>query len=105
MVETFQVTLIVATFLCTLVAGFVFAFAVVVMPGLLVYLLGVQLPTAVINIPLNNRVQTLAIADMDGTAREEARREFESRWNHSNSARTVVACLVSIVLIVLLLRL
>ena len=34
MVEIFQVTLIVATFLCTLVAGFVFAFAVVVMPGI-----------------------------------------------------------------------
>ena len=32
--EIFQVTLIVATFLCTLVAGFVFAFAVVVMPGI-----------------------------------------------------------------------
>jgi len=32
--EIFQVTLIVATFLCTLVTGFVFAFAVVVMPGL-----------------------------------------------------------------------
>ena len=32
--EIFQVTLIVATFLCTLVAGFVFAFAAVVMPGM-----------------------------------------------------------------------
>jgi uncharacterized membrane protein len=29
-----QLTLIVATFLCSLVAGFVFAFAVVVMPGI-----------------------------------------------------------------------
>lgn|GEM_PF-269266 len=33
-VEMFQVTLIIATLLCTLVAGVVFAFAVVVMPGL-----------------------------------------------------------------------
>ena len=32
--EVFQVTLVVATLLCTLVAGFVFAFAVVVMPGI-----------------------------------------------------------------------
>lgn len=32
--DTFRVTLIVATFLCTLVAGFVFAFGVVVMPGI-----------------------------------------------------------------------
>ena len=30
----FQLTLIVATFLCSLVAGFLFAFAVVVMPGI-----------------------------------------------------------------------
>ena len=32
--EIFQVTLILATVLCSLVAGFVFAFAVVVMPGI-----------------------------------------------------------------------
>ena len=32
--EIFQLVLIVATFLCSLVAGFVFAFAVVVMPGI-----------------------------------------------------------------------
>ncbi len=163
--EIFQATLIVATFLCTLVAGFVFAFAVVVMPGIrtlgdgeflrafqvmdrviqnnqpvfmlvwigsvvsllasaalgfgqldgtgrviviaavLVYLLGVQLPTAIINIPLNNTVQTLVIANMDETAREAARRDFESRWNYSNSTRTVLACLVSVLLMNLLLRL
>ena len=163
--EIFQVTLIVATFLCTLVAGFVFAFAVVVMPGIrtlgdreflrafqvmdrviqnrqpvfmlvwigsvvallasaalgfgqldgtgrvlviaavVVYLLGVQLPTATINIPLNNKVQTLAIADMDETGQTAARREFESRWNASNSTRTVSASLVSVLLLILLLRL
>ncbi len=163
--EIFQVTLIVATFLCTLVAGFVFAFAVVVMPGIrtlsdgeflrafqvmdrviqnnqpvfmlvwigsviallasaalgfgqldgtgrvlviaavLVYLIGVQLPTATINIPLNNVVQALAIADMDETEQDAARRKFESRWNHSNSTRTVLASLVSVLLMVLLLRL
>lgn len=163
--ETFQITLIIATLLCTLVAGFVFAFAVVVMPGIrnlgdgeflrafqvmdrviqnsqpvfmlvwigsvvallasaalgfgqldgvgrilviaavLVYLLGVQLPTAIINIPLNNMIQTLAISDMDERARNAARREFESRWNRSNVTRTVLASLVSILLLILLLRL
>lgn len=165
MVQIFHVTLIVATCLCTLVAGFLFAFAVVVMPGLrtlgdgeflrafqvmdrviqnnqpvfmvvwigsvvallasaalgfgrldgtgrvfiiaaaLVYLLGVQLPTVTINVPLNNKVQALAIADMDETAQEAARREFESRWNTSNATRTVLASLVSVLLMVLLLRL
>ena len=161
--EMFQITLIVATFLCTLVAGFVLAFAVVVMPGIrtlgngeflrafqvmdrviqnnqpvfmlvwigsvvallaaavsglgqldgtgrailiaavLLYLLGVQLPTAVINIPLNNTVQTLEIADMDEAERQVARREFESRWNAANVTRTVLACLVSLLLMLMLL--
>ena len=161
----FQLTLIVATLLCSLVAGFVFAFAVVVMPGIgnlgdgaflrafqvmdrviqnnqpvfllvwagsviallasaalgfgqldgtgrrlmvgavLVYLLGVQLPTVTINVPLNNRVQTLDIDRMDEAALQAARQDFESRWNHWNSIRTVLACLVSVLLIILLLRL
>lgn len=162
--ETFQIALLVATLLCTLVAGFVFAFAVVVMPGIrklrdgeflrafqvmdrviqngqpmfmlvwlgsvvallasaalgfgqldgvgrllviaavLVYVLGVQLPTVTINIPLNNRIQTLSISEMDETAQKAARLEFESRWNRANVTRTVFASLVSIVLLILLLR-
>lgn len=163
--DAFHVALIVATLSCALVAGFVFAFAVVVMPGLrslgdgeflrafqvmdrviqrrqpifmlvwvgsvlalvastalgferldgtgrtlliaalVVFLAGVQLPTAVINIPLNNRVQTLAIADMDPEATASARRDFESRWNASNATRTVFACAVCATLLTLLLRL
>jgi len=161
----FQFTLIAATFLCSLVAGFLFAFAVVVMPGIgnlgdgeylrafqvmdrviqnnqpvfilvwmgsaiallasaalgigrldgtgrvliiaavLVYLLGVQLPTFTINVPLNNTVQTLEIDGMEETAREAAREDFESRWNYWNSIRTVLASLVSVLLIVQILRL
>lgn len=161
----FQLALITATLLCSLVAGFVFAWAVVVMPGIgkladeeflrafqvmdrviqnnqpvfllvwmgsvvallasaalglgqldgtgrllmigavLVYLLGVQLPTVTINVPLNNTVQTLEIDSMDDTARAAARQDFESRWNRWNSIRTVLASLVSILLLVLLLRL
>ncbi|NNC93488.1 MAG: DUF1772 domain-containing protein [Acidimicrobiia bacterium] len=163
--EIFQVTLMAAAFLCSLVAGFLFAFAVVVMPGIrslgdgeflrafqmmdrviqnngpifmlvwigsvialvasaalgfgrldgtgrllliaavLVYLLGVQLPTAMINIPLNNTVQALAVAELNETERAAARREFESRWNRSNVTRTILASLVSVLLIVALLRL
>ena len=165
MMESFQIALLVATFLCTLVAGFVFAFAVVVMPGIrtlsdgdflrafqvmdrviqnrqpvfvlvwigsvvalvasaalgfgqldgmgrvlliaavVVYLLGVQLPTAIINIPLNNKLQTLAVADLDATEQAAARREFESRWNASNRTRTVLASLVSVLLLILVLEL
>ena len=161
----FQLTLIVATFLCSLVAGFVFAFAVVVMPGIgklgdgeflrafqvmdrviqsnqplfifvwmgsviallaaaaigfgqldgtgrlliivavLVYLLGVQVPTVTINVPLNNTVQALEIDAMDETAQAAARQDFEMRWNTWNSIRTGLASLVSVLLIILLLRL
>ena len=161
----FQISLIVATLLCSLVAGFVFAFAVVVMPGIgalsdgqflrafqvmdrviqnnqpvfglvwvgsviallasaaigfgqldgtgrlliivavFIYILGVQLPTITINVPMNNTVQTLQLDDMDETALAVARQEFEPRWNFWNSTRTVLASLVSVLLIILLLRL
>ncbi|MGH7573727.1 MAG: DUF1772 domain-containing protein [Longimicrobiales bacterium] len=160
----FQVVLVLATLLCSLVAGFLFAFAAVVMPGIkrlddggflrafqvidgviqnnqplfvvvwvgsvlsliaaavlglsvpgaadrlliivsaLVYLLGVQLPTFAINIPLNNELQRLDIGTMNETARRRAREDFESRWNRWNTIRTAVACGVSISLMLLLLR-
>jgi uncharacterized membrane protein len=161
----FELTLIIATLLCSLVAGLVFAFAVVVMPGIatlgdgaflrafqvmdrviqrnqplfllvwigsaiallasaalgfgqlggtgrllmvaavLLYLLGVQLPTVTINIPLNNTVQALEIDAMDETALAAARHAFEPRWNTWNSIRTVLAMVAAVLLLVLLLRL
>lgn len=161
----FQIALIVATLLCALVAGFVFAFAVVVMPGIkglgdrefirafqvidrviqnnqpifvfvwigslvtlvvsavlgfgqldaggrvliigatLLYVLGVQMPTMTINVPLNNRLQTLNVDAMNDTSCKDARRGFESRWIRWNSIRTVLASLVSALLMLLLLRL
>ena len=160
----FQVTLIIATFLCSLVAGFLFAFAIVVMPGIkslndkgyirafqvidlviqnnqpifmlvwigsvvalifsvvlgfgqldgiermliiiatLVYVLGVQLPTITINIPLNNKLQTLEVDALDVTAHKAAREDFEPRWNRWNLIRTVLSSLVSALLIILLYR-
>ena len=158
----FQAALILATFLCSLVAGLLFAFAIVVMPGIrslndrefirafqvmdrviqnnqpifmlvwvgsvvvlitsavlglgqldgtgrlliilatLVYLLGVQLPTVTINIPLNNKLQTLDVDAMNETAQKAARDDFEPRWNRWNSIRTVLASLASALLIILL---
>ncbi len=130
--ETIQIVLFLSTFLCSLVAGFLFAFAIVVMPGIkdlkdrefirafqvmdgviqnnqpvfilvwvgsvvtllaslvlgmgqlegvgrlliifaaLAYLLGVQLPTAAINIPLNKRLQALDVDALYKTEQEEA---------------------------------
>ncbi len=160
----FQATLILATFLCSLVAGFLFAFAIVVMPGIrklndrdfirafqfidgviqnnqpifllvwigsalvlavtvvlgfstgqlggtgqlliilatLVYFLGVQLPTITINIPLNNKLQSLDVDAMNGTSQRLARDEFEPRWNRWNSVRTVLASLTSVLLLILM---
>ena len=161
----FQIALILATFLCSLVAGFLFAFALVVMPGIrslndrefirafqvidgviqnnqpvfvlvwvgsvvalvtsvvlgigqldgvgrlliifaaLAYLLGVQLPTFTINVPLNNKLQTLEVDDLDEPTQKEARKDFEPRWNLWNSIRTAFASVASALLIILLFRL
>ncbi len=163
--EVFQIALILATFLCSLVAGLLFAFAIVVMPGIrslndrefirafqvmdrviqnnqpifvlvwvgsvvalvtsavlgigqldgaerlliifatLAYLLGVQLPTVTINIPLNNKLQTLDVDAMNETTQKAARKDFEPRWNRWNSIRAAFASLASALLIILLFRL
>jgi len=161
----FQATLILATILCSLVAGFLFAFAVVVMPGIrslndrefirafqvmdrviqnnqpifmlvwvgsvvvlitsvvlgigqldgggrlliifatIAYLLGVQLPTITVNIPLNNKLQTLDVDTINEAEQKAARENFETRWNRWNSIRAVLSSLASALLIVLLFRL
>jgi uncharacterized membrane protein len=59
-----------------------------------IYLLGVQVPTFMVNIPLNNRVQRL----------EVTREEFEPRWNRWNAARAVCAVLATVLLLLVLLR-
>ena len=160
-----HIVLILATLLCSLTAGLVFAFAVVVMPGLrslrdrdfirafqvidgviqkgqplfvfvwvgsavgllvaavlgfrqmvgvervwlvaltAVYLLGVQLPTGVINVPLNNRLQAVDVDGGNDAAVTEARGAFEARWNRWNWIRTVAATLTAAGLMTVLLRL
>lgn len=163
--DAFQIALISATLLCSLVAGFVFAFACVIMPGLATlsdrefllsfqamdrviqnnqplfvavwagsaltliisavigfgrvtgldqalllaaagtFLLGVQLPTVTINVPLNNQVQTLDLVTMEEAQVAQARRDFEGPWNRWNQIRTVLAILTSAGLLILILRL
>lgn len=159
-----QIALALATFLCSLVAGFLFAFAVVIMPGIRnlddgaflrafqemdgviqrghplfglvwvgsvlalvagvglgvgqvvglekmllilaggVYLLGVQLPTFVINVPLNNELQALYVDGADESTRRSARERFEPRWNRWNTIRTALAVMASAMLVVVLIR-
>jgi uncharacterized membrane protein len=68
----------------------------------LVYILGVQLPTITINVPLNNKLQTLDVDAMNEPAHKTARDDFEPRWNQWNAIRTVLASLVAALLIILL---
>lgn len=156
--------LILSAFLCSLVAGFLFAFAIVAMPGIgklvdrefirafqvmdgviqknqpifmlvwagsvlslavaamlgifqqegverllliaaaIAYFLCVQLPTLAINVPLNNKIQTVDINDLDEAAAKEIRKDFEPRWNFWNAFRTVFSCVTSLLLIILLFR-
>jgi len=158
-VGTFHATLTVATLLCSLVAGLLFAFAVVVMPGIraldddaflrafqemdgviqrnqplfvlvwagsvplviaaaglgvasaagparwvmiaaaAIYLVGVQLPTIAVNIPLNNQLQALDVASLSADERRVARLRFEPRWNRWNVARTVLAVVATVLLL------
>ena len=164
-VSTFQIVLILATLLCSLVAGFLFAFATVVMPGIktlndrefirafqvidgviqnnqplmvavwmgsilgavacavmgfgqldgtqrllsisapIIYILGVQLSTFTINVPLNNRLQRLNVDAMDEVALKAARMNFEPGWNRWNLVRTPFAGLASVLFMILLFRL
>ncbi|MEM9444631.1 MAG: anthrone oxygenase family protein [Verrucomicrobiota bacterium] len=159
-----SVLLILSTLFCSLVAGFVFAFAVVVMPGIkmledkeflkafkvmdkviqdnqvmfvlawlgsiillliltamsfwqwegtqrlwiilscCIYLFGVQLPTFAINVPLNNKLQRFELNSASEQEILELRKAFESRWMPSNSFRTLMATVTTLILMILLLQ-
>ena len=154
--------LLTAAFLCSLLAGFLFAFAVVVMPGIrrlpdreflrafqevdgviqrgsplffvvwvgstlsvvvaagigfvtgegvtrwllaamaIAHVVGVQLPTMRINVPLNNALQATDLDTLDDAALADAREAFEPRWNRWNVARTWVASAVAAGLLLML---
>jgi uncharacterized membrane protein len=83
------------------VAGFDRA---VVIVAALVYLAGVQVPTAMVNIPLNNQIKKLDVATMSDAARRGARETFERRWNTWNVFRTCVAVFVTALLLLVVLR-
>lgn len=162
MSTAFVVAASLALLLSALTAGFLFAFAVVVMPGLkplddaqylrafqavdrviqdgqplfllmwagavvallaaltlsfgtrsgldqlllltasVLYLGGVQIPTAVVNIPLNRRIQALNIDALDADALRGEREAFEGRWNRWNALRTGFATISVVLLMVLL---
>jgi uncharacterized membrane protein len=66
------------------------------------YILGVQLPTAAINVPLNNRLQSLAVDGLGDVERRSARHDFEPRWNRWNVVRTLIASAAVLLLLILI---
>lgn len=149
--EPLHVTLLLSIIFCSLVAGLLFGFAIVVMPGIAklsdkeylltfkhmdgiiqnnqplfvlvwagsilsviltlvlgimnlkgeqlyllagaasLYLVGVQLPTFLVNIPLNNELQNLDIEELEETQAKSSRAKFETPWNRWNRIRTINA--------------
>ena len=66
------------------------------------YLVGVQLPTFRVNIPLNNELQNLDIEELEETQAKLSRTKFETPWNRWNRIRTINAIVaVSMFLLVL----
>jgi len=63
------------------------------------YLIGVQLPTAVVNVPLNNRLQGLNLEAEEESSLERLRKEFETKWIPWNTTRAIVAVGVAVTLL------
>ncbi len=71
--------------------------------ALLTYIIGVQVVTAMINVPLNNRLQATDIVSLSEEGVEEVREAFEPRWLRWNAIRTRSAIIsVSLQLVVLM---
>jgi uncharacterized membrane protein len=68
------------------------------------YLIGVQGLTISIHIPLNNNIQKIDVDKEDELKLNEARKEFEIKWNYYNRIRTVVAFTVTTLLMLILLN-
>ena len=160
--NSLDVALVFAALTCSLVTGFIFTYAVVVMPGFsklddkeflrafqvtdgiiqnnqplfmltwvgsiisvisviaisifslglseawiifivgLIYLLGVQGITISIHLPLNNRIQSIDINNLNNQSLNEERTKFELRWNYFNKIRTFIAFSTSLSFLLIL---
>ena len=67
-----------------------------------VYLLGVQVITISIHLPLNNRIQKINIDELNDQMLNEERFTFETKWNYFNNIRTGVGFFVSLLLLLIL---
>ena len=160
--DVLDISLIFSILFCTLVTGFIFTYAVIVMPGFsklddkefvrafqvtdgiiqnnqplfmltwigsiisvlgtvlcavlslelreswliilcgVVYLLGVQGITIFIHLPLNNKLQKMALDELSNRILREERGKFEKIWNFYNKIRTALAFSVSLLFLVFL---
>ncbi len=67
-----------------------------------IYLFGMQLPTIVVNVPLNNRLQAQDLDALDQDAVRTERMKFERRWNQWNRFRTVTGLVTTAMLLLVL---
>ena len=68
----------------------------------LIYLLGVQGITISIHLPLNNRIQSIDINNLNNQSLNEERTKFELRWNYFNKIRTFIAFSTSLSFLLIL---
>lgn len=68
------------------------------------YLAGVQVPTAMINIPLNNTLQAIDLDSASNDVCRTARADFETRWNRWNVTRTIFATASTLLFAIIALR-
>ena len=67
-----------------------------------VYLLGVQVITITIHLPLNRRIQNIDINSTNSQTLSNERKNFETKWNYFNNIRTGIALFVVFIFLLIL---
>ena len=67
-----------------------------------IYLLGLQVITISIHLPLNKHIQKIDINSTNSQILGEVRKNFETKWNYFNNVRTVVGFFVVLIFLLIL---
>ena len=67
-----------------------------------IYLLGVQVITISIHLPLNKHIQKIDINLTNSQTLSEVRKNFETKWNYFNNIRTGIALFVILIFLLIL---
>ena len=67
-----------------------------------VYLLGVQVITITIHLPLNRHIQKIDINSTNPHTLNDERNNFETKWNYFNNIRTGIAIFVVLIFLLIL---